>query len=147
MARANLPATFPVPGGVVEVAAGQYGVKRAHLVTDGGAEHLLTPHPGSLEGRRARLAQRFPRASWAVGAVAVVVILVGGLLALGRGLEAVTHSPAIAAQVGTFTMPFHLSPTGLVVVGVLTALAGTERAITFRSRFLIDRRPGRRPRG
>jgi hypothetical protein len=36
--QANLPVTFPVPGGVIEVAVGQYGVKRMHHVTDDGRE-------------------------------------------------------------------------------------------------------------
>lgn len=57
----NLPVTFPVPGGVIEVATSQYGVKRMHHVDDDdGGEHVLRPHPRSLEGRRARFDQRHP---------------------------------------------------------------------------------------
>ncbi|WP_433559314.1 hypothetical protein ACQPWY_14220 [Pseudonocardia xinjiangensis] len=38
--QTSLPVTFPVPGGVIEVAIGQYGVKRMHHVTDDGPERL-----------------------------------------------------------------------------------------------------------
>ncbi|WP_039820178.1 hypothetical protein [Nocardiopsis halophila] len=66
--RSNLPAAFPVPGGVIEVAASPFGLKRMRYVGDDGAEFALRPHPRSLEGLRERLGRRYPRASAVVGA-------------------------------------------------------------------------------
>jgi hypothetical protein len=139
IARATLPAAFTVPGGVIEVATSQYGLKRMHYVTDDGSEHLLRPHPRTQEGLRARFGRRFPRASAVLGAVAVVVLLIAAVLALLQGVDAVTHVPVVAAHLGAFTAPVHLSTTGKVVVGLAAALAGTERALTFRSRWVIGR--------
>jgi hypothetical protein len=78
----NLPVAFPVPGGVIEVAVSQFGVKRMHLVGDDGREHVLHPHPRSAEGLRARFDRRFPRTSAVIGAVGLVVLLVGLAFAL-----------------------------------------------------------------
>jgi hypothetical protein len=61
--RSNLPATFPVPGGVIEVATSAFGLKRLRYVSDDGDERTLRPHPRSQEGLRARLDQRFPRSN------------------------------------------------------------------------------------
>lgn len=47
--RANLPVAFPVPGGVIEVATSQYGLKRMHYVRDDGSEHTLRP-PSTTTG-------------------------------------------------------------------------------------------------
>lgn len=140
VARSTLPATFDVPGGIVEVAASEYGLKRMHLVTPDGSARVLTPHPGTLEGRRAAFDRRFPRLSRGLGVVAVLVALAAALLAALRGLEALTRAPDIAARVGTVTLPFTLSTGWLVAIGIAAALAATERALTFRSRWLVDRR-------
>ena len=59
-AASRVPAVFPVEGGVIEVATSAFGVKRAHLVTDGGGERPLIPDPRSAEGRRARLERERP---------------------------------------------------------------------------------------
>jgi len=139
VARANLPATFTVPGGVIEVATSQYGLKRMHHVTDDGAERVLRPHPRTQEGLRARFGERFPRTSTLLGAVAVVVVLAAGAVTLLQGIDTVTHSPVIAQHLGTFTSPIRLSTGGTIAVGLAGALAATERALTFRSRWLIRR--------
>jgi hypothetical protein len=145
IARAGLPTTLPVPDGVIEVAANQYGIRRIHHVAGDGTEHLLQPHPRSLEGLRARFGRRFPRISAAVGVVAVAVVLVVGAIGLLKGIDTLTHSPAIAARLGshslgTFTTPIRLSTGGTIALGLAGALAATERALAFRSRWTIDRR-------
>lgn len=147
VARAGLPTTLPVPGGVIEVAASEYGLRRMHHVADDGTEHLLQPHRRTLEGLRARFGRRFPRTSAAIGAVAVAVVLVAGAIALLKGIDTVTHSPAVAARIGTFTTPVQLSTGTTIALGVAAALAATERALTFRSRWMVDRRAefARRP--
>ena len=144
VARAGLPTTLPVPDGVIEVAASQYGIRRIHHVADDGTEYLLPPHPRTLEGLRARFGRRFPRVDVALGAVAVAVVLIAGTIGLLQGIDTITHSPAIAARVGTFTTPVPLSPGGTIALGLAAALAATERALTFRSRWMVGRSPVRR---
>jgi hypothetical protein len=139
VARATMPAIFPVPGGVIEVATSQYGLKRMHYVADDGSEHLLRPHPRTQEGLRARFGRRFPRTSAVVGALAVVVLVVAAAVALVQGFDTITHVPAVARYVPPFTTPVPLTTGGKVVLGLAAALAGTERALTFRSRWLIGR--------
>lgn len=139
VARAPLPATFPVPGGVIEVATSQYGLKRMHYVTDDGAEHLLRPHPRTQEGLRARFGRRFPRTSAVIGAAAVVVLLVVAAVGVLQGLDVITHVPDVARYLGTFTTPFPLPTGGKITLGVAGGLAASERALTFRSRWLIGR--------
>ncbi len=52
--RGNVPVAFPVPGG-------------------DGREQVLSPHPRSPEGLRARFDRRYPRTSALIGAVGLVV--------------------------------------------------------------------------
>lgn len=136
--RSDLPAAFPVPGGVLEVAAGLYGLTRMHLVTEDGRERMLAPHPRSLEGLRARFAQRFPGISRAIGAAAVVILLLALALLVPQLLELVTGMEVVAERIGTFTSPLQLpgwASTALLVAGIAAAL---ERALTLRSHWLID---------
>ncbi len=136
--RANLPAAFPVPGGVIEVAASPYGLSRMHVVSEDGQERVLQPHPHSLEGLRARFAQRFPGISRVIGVAAVLVLLGGLALFVPQLLELVTRTEVVAQYVGTFTSPIRLpewANTALLVAGILAAL---ERALTLRNHWLID---------
>jgi hypothetical protein len=135
--RANLPVMFPVPGGVIEVAASEYGLKRMHYVGDDGCEHVLRPHPRSQEGLRARFGRRFPRTSTFIGAAAVVVLLAVLAVGLLQGIEAITRIPAVAEQVGTFTSPIRLPEWAKVALPIAGAVAGIERALTLRYRWLI----------
>ena len=100
---------------------------------------MLRPHPRTQEGLRARFGERFPRTSTVLGVVAVVVVLAAGAVALLQGIDTVTHSPVISQHLGTFTSPIRLSTGGTIAVGLAGALAATERALTFRSRWLIHR--------
>ena len=135
---ANPPVAFEVPGGVVEVGASMYGLTRMHHVPEGGRATTLRPHPRSLEGRRARFGQRHPGASRAVGAIAIVVLLVGLALTLPQMAELITGMDLVAERVGTFTSPIQLPAwlnTTLFIAGLLAAM---ERALTLRNHWLID---------
>lgn len=107
---ANLPVTFPVPGGVIEVATDRYGLRRTQYVGDDGSEHALRPHPRSQEGLRARSGRRLPRTSAAVDAVSVAVLPTGLAVSLALIVEGVARMPAVAGDVGTVTSP--ADPTG-----------------------------------
>ncbi|GAA3224056.1 hypothetical protein GCM10017691_11710 [Pseudonocardia petroleophila] len=135
---ANLPVTFPVPGGVIEVAVSQYGVKRMHHVTDDGRARMLRPDPRSLEGRRARFGQRFPRTSAVIGAVGLVVLLVGLAGTLAVVAEQITRVEVVAQHVGTFTSPIHLPVWATIALAVAGALAATDRALRLKSTWMAD---------
>lgn len=134
----DLPVTFSVPGGEIEVATSLYGLKRMHLRTDDGEERTLRPARYTAEAWRAELARRRPALSRAIATTAVVVLLVGLVVLLPAVLERVTTLDAVAARVGTFTSPWDLpawASTTLTVAGVVAAV---ERALTLRNHWLID---------
>lgn len=135
---AKMPATFPVPGGVVEVAATVYGMKRVHLVPDTGPERQLRPARGTAEHWRARLDHRHPRLGRALAVAAIVVLLVGLGLGLPQAAARISEISVIAERFGTFTSPISLpgwANTTLLIAGVAAA---TERALTLRNHWLID---------
>lgn len=135
--RSTLPAAFPVPGGVIEVAANLYGLSRMHYVTEEG-ERALRPHRWSLEGLRARFDRRHPRASAWIARTAVVVLLVGLVVAIPQVVALVSSWDLLADRVGTFTSPISLpawANATLLAAGVLAAI---ERALTLRSHWLVD---------
>lgn len=132
----NLPVAFPVPGGVIEVAITQYGVKRMHHVADDGRERVLRPHPRSPEGLRARFDRRFPRTGAAVGAVGLVVLLVGLAVTLSVAAEQITRIEVVAQQVGTFTSPVRLPGWATFAVTAAGALAAVDRALRLRSTWM-----------
>jgi hypothetical protein len=136
--RANLPTTFPVPGGVIEVATSATGLKRMHYVSDDGREYQLRPHRRSQEGLRARFDQRFPRASAVIGVTSLVVLVTALVVGLMTAAEALTRSPAVAEQVGTFTSPVSLPTWAKVALVVVGLLAAAERALRLRHHWLID---------
>lgn len=137
-AVATLPAAFPVPGGVIDVASSLYGMRRAHLMTDDGQKHQMVPAPGTAEHWRARLDHRHPRMSRWIGRVAVVVLLVGLVLVVPQAVQMISEVPPVAELLGTFTSPVSLPGwlnTALAAAGVLAAI---ERALTLRNHWLID---------
>jgi len=134
----NLPVAFPVPGGVIEVAASQWGVKRMHLVGDDGREHLLRPHPRSAEGLRGRFDRRFPRTSAVIGAVGLVVLLVGLAVALSTAAEQVTRVEVVAQYVGTFTSPVLLPDWAKFALASAGVLAAIDRALRLKSTWMAD---------
>ncbi|MDO5662832.1 MAG: hypothetical protein Q4G40_09060 [Brachybacterium sp.] len=134
----RLPAAFSVAGGDIEVALTTFGMRRIHLVREDGTEQVLTPHPATAEGRRARVDRTHPGISRAIGVAAVLVLLVGLALAVPQLLELVTGFDIVAERVGTFTSPVSLPAwlnTTLLVAGVLAAI---ERALMLRNHWLID---------
>ncbi len=135
---ANLPVAFPVPGGVIEVATSLYGVKRMHHVTDDGRVQALRPHPRSAEGLRARFDRRFPRTSAAVGAVGLVVLLVGLALALSVAAEQITRVEVVAAHLGTFTSPVRLPGWATFALAAAGVLAAVDRALRLKSTWMAD---------
>lgn len=137
-ARSELPAAFPVPGGVVEVATSTVGLSRMHFVPDDGEAQVLQPDRRSAEGLRARFGRRFPRWHRAIGGIAILILLAGLVFAGPQLLELVSQLDWVAERFGTFTSPFALpawANTGLLILGILAAL---ERALTLRSHWLID---------
>lgn len=138
VAKASLPASFPVPGGVIEVATTMYGLRRMHLVREDGSEQQLRPHRGTPEEWRARMGRRFPRTSGIVAGLAIAVLLVSLVLVVPQLLERISEIEWVAERVGTFTSPLSLPSWlngSLVLAGVLAAF---ERALTLRSHWLID---------
>jgi hypothetical protein len=133
---ANVPVAFPVPGGVIEVATSPYGLKRMHHVRDDGSVRMLRPHPRSAEGLRARFDRRFPRTSASIGAVAVVVLLVGLAVTLSVTVEAITRVPVVAEQVGAFTSPIHLPGWAKVALPAAGFVAALERTLMLRNQWL-----------
>ncbi|HIY65291.1 MAG TPA: hypothetical protein H9830_03310, partial [Candidatus Agrococcus pullicola] len=136
--RSKLPATFPVPGGVIEVAASGYGASRMHFVDDSGRERALVPHRRAAEGLRARFGNRFPALSRAIGALAILILLVGLVVGIPQGIEMVTSIEPIAERVGTFTSPIQLPAWANIALLVAGIIAATERALTLRNHWLID---------
>ncbi|MCK0110985.1 hypothetical protein MWU75_02370 [Ornithinimicrobium sp. F0845] len=136
---AESPAAFPVPGGVVEVATGTFGVTRMHHVPDGGGgEQVLRPVRNSGEYWRAVAGHRYPRLSRWVGRVAIAVLAVGLVFFVPQLLELVTSWDVVAERVGTFTSPFSLPgwlSTTLFVAGIAASL---ERALSLRNHWLLD---------
>ena len=138
VARSNLPAAFPVPGGVVEVATSAFGLKRMHFVSDHGGEQALRPHRSSQEGLRARFDERYPRTSGLVGAVAVVILLVVLAGALLQGAESLSRIPPITENLGTFTSPVNLPVWANITLLGAGILAAVERALRLRYHWLLD---------
>ena len=136
--QGNVPVAFPVPGGVIEVATTQYGVKRMHHVADDGREQVLRPHPSSQEGLRARFDRRFPRTSATIGAVGLVVLLVGLAVTLSVAAEQITRIEVVAQHLGTFTAPIHLPGWAKFALPAAGALAAVDRALRLKSTWMAD---------
>jgi hypothetical protein len=136
--RSVLPAAFPVPGGVIEVATSTFGLTRMHFVAENGEERVLLPGRGTAEGLRARFGRRFPRWSRGVGALAIIILLVGLVVAAPQALEVLTHIDWVAENFGVFESPLVLPVWANTVLLVAGAIAALERALTLRSHWLID---------
>ena len=137
-ATSKLPATFPVPGGVIEVATVTYGLKRMHYVTETGTEQQLNPDPRSMEGIRMRFDMRFPKLSKIIGYTAIIILLISLILGLPQLIALLTQIPFISERFGTFESPIVLPNwlnLSLLIAGTLAAL---ERALTLRNHWLID---------
>jgi len=132
------PASFPVPGGAIEVRTSARGLARMHFVPDDGEERVLRPHPRSAGGLREKLGKRYPRTSSVIGGLAIAVLILGLVLVVPQILEWASDFPVVADNLGTFTSPIALPAwvnTTLVVAGILAAI---ERTLTMRNHWLLD---------
>lgn len=138
--EAKLPASFPVEGGVIEVAMSPYGMKRCHFVSDEAkkGQRPLTPDPASAEGRRARLERRHPLASRAIGAFSILLLLIGLVLLVQQVAVPLLQIPPIAARVGPVEAPISLPVWLNIAVAAITAAAASERALRLRYNWLLD---------
>jgi hypothetical protein len=136
--RSKLPAAFPVPGGTVEVRLSAFGLRRCHYVTVDGAEHPLVPDRDSAEGRRAHLDRSHPALSRWIGAFSLTVLVVALVVLVTQLAQQVAEIPAVAERVGAFTAPVQLPAWCNVVLTLVTAVAGTERALRLRYSRLLD---------
>ncbi|MFI6293961.1 hypothetical protein ACIBEJ_20405 [Nonomuraea sp. NPDC050790] len=137
-AQSRIPAVFAVEGGVIEVAASSFGIRRCHYVSATGEEHQLVPDPKSGEGRRARLERDHPAVSRMIAAVSVVMLVIGVGLNLPQIIGPISRVPPIAENLGTFTSPIHLPLWLNLALGLAAALASTERALRLRYHWLLD---------
>lgn len=135
-AHSKLPARFSVPSGHIDVAVGNYGLRRCHYVHGDGTETQLRPHPATAEGRRAALQRNHPRVSRLVGIVATFFVLAGVCVALPQIAQTISQVPPIAESLGVFESPVRLSATANIVVGIVAVLGSTERALRLRSNWL-----------
>ncbi|MGJ9422951.1 hypothetical protein [Aeromicrobium sp. CF3.5] len=135
-AESKIPARLPVPGGVIEVEVTTFGLKRCHFVSDSGTERHLTPHPQSAEGRRAGFERNHPSASRWVGIVSVILILVGGGLAILQIIEPISEVPPLASRFGTFDSPVDLPLWAVIALGAGAVLGSTERALRLQYSWL-----------
>ncbi|WP_407361504.1 hypothetical protein [Microbacterium sp. LBN7] len=134
----KLPARFAVEGGVIQVSAGSYGLRRMHYVTPDRSERRLTPHPRSAVGRRLRLEQTHPVASRWIAATAIVVLIVGVGVNVPQLVQVISEIPPIAERFGTFVSPIHLPLWLNIALGAGAALASMERGLRLRYHWMLD---------
>lgn len=137
-ARSKLPAAFPAPGGMVEVVASGYGLKRCHFVPDHGPERQLSPDPASAEGRRARLDHDRPALSRAIGLVSMAILVIALLLGIPQIVEQISRIPPVAENLGSVSSPIQLPAWFNISLLVATLVASTERALRLRNHWLLD---------
>ncbi|MFJ7076299.1 hypothetical protein [Streptomyces sp. NPDC098781] len=137
-ARSRLPAAFPVPGGTVEVRMSAFGLKRCHYVTEDGTAYQLVPDRDSAEGRRAHFDRRHPALSRGIGFLSSTVLGVALFVLAAQVVEQLTRVEGIAQHIGTFAAPVDLPAWGNTVVGFVTLIASTERALRLRHSWLLD---------
>lgn len=136
--ESRLPARFPVEGGHIEVRKSEGGLRRCHFVGDDGTEQPLVPDPGSAEGRRMRLAREHPAASGLVGAVSILLLLIGVGVNLLQLVEPISRIPPIAAAVGIVESPLRLPLWLTITLGFGAAAGAVERAMRLRYHWLLD---------
>jgi len=137
-AAATLPASFPVPGGTIEVAASGYGLRRIHYVGPDGSARQLVPDPASGEGRRARLDRTHPALSRSLALASAAVLLVALLLGAPQVVEQLTQIPPVAQTVGAWVSPVRLPDAVNIALVAATIAASTERALRLRYSRVLD---------
>lgn len=137
-AESPLPAVMPVEGGVIEVSESTSGLRRAHYIPNEGDAVQLIPHPASAIGRRLRFDREHPTLSRTIGAISIVLLVVGvGVNGL-QLLEPLSQIPPVAAQFGEFMSPLHLPLWANVTLGLAAGFASAERALRLKFNWLLD---------
>jgi hypothetical protein len=136
--ESKLPARFPVADGHIEVRTSKGGMRRCHFVADDGTVQRLVPDPRSAEGRRMRFANEHPAASGLIGAVSILMLLIGVGLNLLQIAEPISQIPPIAATVGTFESPLQLPVWLNLALGFGVAAGAVERGMRMRYHWLLD---------
>lgn len=134
----DMPVRFPLGPDQLEVAASRYGMQRIHLVGADGSRRRLDPAPGTPEHWRAQLSRRHPGAGRALAVGAVVVLAINLVVLAPQLLELVTHLPIWADRFAPFRSPIELPGWANTTLTLTAALAGIERALTFRHHRLLD---------
>lgn len=134
----DMPIRFPLGSDGIEVAASRYGMRRIHLIGADGSRRRLDPAPGTPEHWRARLSRRRPGVGRALAVGAVLVLTVNLILLAPQVLELVTRLPLWAEHFTPFDSPVGLSAWANTALTLTAALAGIERALTFRHHRLLD---------
>lgn len=137
-AESILPAAMPVEGGVIEIIQGSAGLQRARYLPDGGKARNLTPHPDTAIGRRLRFDREHPVVSRWVGAISVVLLVIGVGVSGLELLEPLSQIPPVAERFGHFESPLNLPLWLNVALGVGAGLAATERALRLKFNWLLD---------
>jgi hypothetical protein len=138
----DMPVRFPLGSDSIEVAATRFGMERIHLISADGSQRRLDPAPGTPEHWRAQLARRHPRIGRALAASAVIALTIDLVLLFPQLLELVTHLPLWTDHFAPFVSPIDLPAWANTVLAVTAALAGIERALTFRHHRLLDAETG-----
>ena len=85
-----------------------------------------------------RFDHRFPRVSTWVARAAVVVLLVGLVVAIPQAAAMVSRWDLVNDHIGTFTSPISLPGWASGTLFVAWIVAALERALTLRSHWLVD---------
>ncbi|MGP9501936.1 hypothetical protein ACT3TS_06945 [Specibacter sp. AOP5-B1-6] len=137
-AASPLPAVMPVEGGVIEVSLGSAGLRRAQYLPDGAAAQRLIPHPKTAIGRRLRFDRDHPALSRLLGAISIVVLVVGVGVNGVQLLEVLSGIPPVAEHFGHFDSPLDLPLWLNIALGFGAGLAATERALRLKFHWLLD---------
>lgn len=134
----EMPARFTLGSERIEVSASRYGMQRIHLIGADGRELRLDPAPGTPEHWRAQLTREHPRLGRVLAVGAVVVLAINLILLAPQLFDLFTHLPLWADRFPPFDSPVHLPAWANTTLTLAAALAGIERALTFRHHRLLD---------
>ena len=136
--ESKLPARFAVEGGHIEVSRSKAGLRRCHFIADSGTVRRLAPDPRTAEGRRMRFEREHPTASGLIGAVSILLLLVGIGLNLLQIAEPISRIPMIADAFGAFESPLRLPLWLNLALGFGAVVGAVERAMRMRYHWLLD---------
>jgi hypothetical protein len=143
LAESRLPAAFPVPGGAIEVIPAAFGLNRCNWVTTAGREYQLMPDRGSAEARRTLFRNDHPIMSRWIGILSLALVVVPLAVLILQLTEVALNLPFLTTRLGTFGSLLYLPIWVNIGFGFLIALAGAERLIRFRHRWVLDSAHGK----